>query len=59
MTCSEHLLLSRACYGVLHVLYIVLFPPLSLRNRQHVLQVAKMYTKLARIETFDIELGLD
>ena len=32
MTCSERLLLSRARYGVLHVLYIVLFPPFSLRT---------------------------
>ena len=29
MTCSERLLLSRARYGVLHVLYIVLFPLFS------------------------------
>ena len=29
MTCSEQLLLSQARYGVLHVLYIVLFPLFS------------------------------
>ena len=32
MTCSEQLLLSRARYGVLHVLYIVLFPLFSFRT---------------------------
>ena len=32
MTCSERLLLSRARYGVLHVLYIVLFPLFSCRT---------------------------
>ena len=31
MTCSKQLVLSRARYGVLHVLYIVLFPLLSFR----------------------------
>ena len=50
MTCSEQLLLLRARYGVLHVLYIF-------SNRQHVLQMAKMYTELARIGTIDTELG--
>ena len=29
MTCSEQLLLSRALHGVLHVLYIVVFPRFS------------------------------
>ena len=32
MTCSERLLLLRARYGVLHVLYIVLFPLFSFRT---------------------------
>ena len=32
MTCSEQLLLSRGRYGVLHVLYIVLFPLFSCRT---------------------------
>ena len=32
MTCSERLLLSRARYGVHHVLYIVLFPLFSCRT---------------------------
>ena len=32
MTCSERLLLSRARYCVLHVLYIVLFPLFSCRT---------------------------
>ena len=32
MTCSERLLLSRARYGVLHVLYIVLLPLFSCRT---------------------------
>ena len=32
MTCSERLLLSRARYGVLHVLYIVLSPLFSRRT---------------------------
>ena len=59
MTCSERLLLSRARYGVLHVLYIVLFPLFHLSNRQHVLKMAKMHTEVARIETIDTELGLD
>ena len=32
MTCCERLLLSRAWYGVLHVLYMVLFPLFSFRT---------------------------
>ena len=32
MTCSERFLLSRARYGVFHVLYIVLFPFFSCRT---------------------------
>ena len=32
MTCFEQLLLSRARYGVLHILYIVFFPLFSLRT---------------------------
>ena len=57
MTCSEQFLLPRARYGVLHVLYIVLFPLLSFRTAKHVLQMAKMYPELTRIKTIDTELG--
>ena len=59
MTCSKQLVLSRARYGVLHVLYIVLFPLLCFRTVQHVLRMAKMYSGLAGIKTIDTELGLD
>ena len=42
MTCSEQFSLSRARYRVLPVLYIVLFPLLSFRTVQHVLQMASI-----------------
>ena len=59
MTCSEQFLLSRTRYGILHVLYIVLFSLLSFRTAKHVLQMAKMYSELRRIKTIDTELGQD
>ena len=59
MTCSKQLVLSRARYGVLDVLYIVLFPLFSFRTIQHVLQMARMYSALAGIKTSDTELDLD
>ena len=59
MTCSKQLVLSRARYGVLHVLYIVLFPLSSFGPVQHVLQMTKMHSGLAGIKKIDTEWGLD
>ena len=50
MTCFEQFLLSRARHGVLHILYILLFPLLSFQTAKHVLQMATMYSKLRRIK---------
>ena len=43
MTCSERCLLSQACYGVLHVFYIVFFLLLCFRTAKHVPQMARLY----------------
>ena len=50
MTCSEQFLLLRARYGVLRVLYIILFPLLSFRTAQHVLQLARMHPEWRQIK---------